>query len=129
MNIAALHFAIAKVAPIDGVSSDGTISFRNEATQAQRAAAETILSAWDWNAPDVPPTVTLLQLRKALRAANATHIGQINSAVNSASDDVKDAWQYGGAINRNDEIVGVIATKLSMTDAQMDALFIEAAKL
>ena len=46
MNILALHNAIAAIAPIDGVSSDGRIDFRPEATAEQRAAAQEIMENW-----------------------------------------------------------------------------------
>lgn len=52
-----LHAAIAAVCPIDGVSGvPGVvrIDYRPEATSEQRAAAESIVAGWDWDAVSPP---------------------------------------------------------------------------
>lgn len=40
------HAVVEAVAPIHGVSSDGRIDFKDEATDTQRAAAKEALAAW-----------------------------------------------------------------------------------
>lgn len=45
MIISELHDKIALVCPIDGVSSDGRIDFKPEATQEQKDAAQVIMDA------------------------------------------------------------------------------------
>lgn len=49
-----LDAAIKAVCPIDGVSlgEELRIDFRAEATPEQRAAAQAIVDAWDWEAPE-----------------------------------------------------------------------------
>ncbi len=44
MTLAELNDAIAAVCPIDGVNSDGVIWFKPEATDAQKQAAQSIIS-------------------------------------------------------------------------------------
>lgn len=46
MNLAAVDQAIRAVAPIHGVDVSGTISFKDEATAEQRAAAQAIFDNW-----------------------------------------------------------------------------------
>lgn len=46
MNLSALHQEIAAIAPIEGVSTDGRIDFLPEATEQQRADAQTIFDNW-----------------------------------------------------------------------------------
>jgi len=52
--LAQLDQAIKAVCPIDGISLGETvrIDFRDEATAEQRAAAQAVVDAWDWNAPE-----------------------------------------------------------------------------
>ena len=56
MNVLALHLAIDAVAPIESVDNTGRIVFKPEATDEQRAAAQTIVDNWvdptppDWKA-------------------------------------------------------------------------------
>lgn len=45
-----LHHKIAAAAPIYGVDASRVISFRDEATAEQRAAAQAIADAWDFDA-------------------------------------------------------------------------------
>lgn len=51
MNTGDLHEVLMTVAPIDGVSSDGRIDFKQEATPEQRQAAQSIINSWDWDNP------------------------------------------------------------------------------
>ena len=41
-----VHNAIAAVAPIHGISTDGRIDFKPEATQEQKDAALSVLATW-----------------------------------------------------------------------------------
>lgn len=52
MNAKKLHTAIAAVCPIDGVNSNRVITFKPEATDQQRKAAQEIADAWDFNAKE-----------------------------------------------------------------------------
>lgn len=46
MSFAFLQSAVESAAPIDGLSSDGTIWFKPEATEQQRIAAQAIADNW-----------------------------------------------------------------------------------
>lgn len=50
MTITILTVEIRKVCPIDGVNSSRVISFKPEATQDQRNAAQAIANSWDFDA-------------------------------------------------------------------------------
>lgn len=59
MTLVKLTEQLAAVCPIHGVNSDKVISFKDEATEAQRAAAQAIADAFDLNAPvDQRPIAT-----------------------------------------------------------------------
>lgn len=57
MNISLLDSAIKKVCPIHGVNSDKEISFKDEATNAQKILAKKIADEWDF---DASPTASEL---------------------------------------------------------------------
>ena len=44
-----LHECVAKVCPIDGLNSNGTIFFKPEATEEERAKAKAVFEAFDWS--------------------------------------------------------------------------------
>jgi hypothetical protein len=132
MDMQALHDAIASVCPIDGVSvanptdkSTWRIDYDPSATAAQQQAAQAALKAFDPNAPVVPQSITQLQMRRALRAANL--FDQVQAAINAASPDTQDAWNYASPIDRNDPILIALAVQLGLSTAQVDQLFIQAA--
>jgi hypothetical protein len=52
-NVQKLHEAVAKVAPIDGVSGDGEIWFQKQATDKQKKAAVKAVEAFVDSEPDV----------------------------------------------------------------------------
>lgn len=66
----ALDQAIKAVCPIDGISvSDRKVTkidFRPEASAEQRAAAQAVVDAWDWDAPS-PISLYPYELMKLLR--------------------------------------------------------------
>lgn len=51
MSLARLHASIAAVCPIEGVASDKSISFKDEATPEQRAEAQYVADAFDLGDP------------------------------------------------------------------------------
>ena len=53
MNIAGLDAAVRAVCPIDGVGADGTIWFRADATDAQKAAAAQVVAGFSLSAPSI----------------------------------------------------------------------------
>jgi hypothetical protein len=76
----------------------------------------------------VPQAVSNAQARAALRAAGliATVEAAIAAGGNAA---IHDAWEYSPYIERNSALVQALAQQLGLTAAQVDALFIAAAKV
>lgn len=73
MSLELLHAAITAVAPIDGVSigaradkATWRVSFRPEATDEQKAAAASVVAAFDLDAPTVNHVVAERERRLAL---------------------------------------------------------------
>lgn len=79
----------------------------------------------------VPPSVTMRQARLALLGAGK--LAAVTAALNALPEPQKTAamitWEYSGEVFRNNGLVPQMAASLGMTDAQIDALFIAAAKL
>lgn len=72
-------------------------------------------------------SVTPRQARLALLGAGL--LSQVETAVNAAGGAIKISWEFATSINRDDALVGSIATQLSLTEAQIDALFAQAVTL
>lgn len=75
----------------------------------------------------VPKQVTPLQMRKALNLAGLRET--VQSAVNEASQEIQDAWEYATVIERTDPSLNQMAQNLGLDTAAVDALFTQAAKL
>lgn len=60
MKIAEIHNLVAAVCPIEGINSEGVISFAETATVEQQAAAQAVMDA---NLPTLDAPSTLAQLR------------------------------------------------------------------
>lgn len=77
-TVAHLDQAVKKVCPIHGVARlrEGTvrIDFKDEATPAQRAAAQAVVDAWDWDAP-IAEDVEKEAKKAALLAIDLKKIG------------------------------------------------------
>ena len=92
---------------------------------------------WTWDgetltAPPAPPTpipqsVTMRQARLALLAAGLLDL--VETAIASAGPAAKIEWDYATEVQRGSGWVPAMATALGMTDAQIDALFVQAATL
>jgi len=83
-----LHNAVASVAPIEGVSSDGRIDFLPEATEDQRIAAQAILDSWQ-----DPPEPDWAGFRLALYAEDAwKRVLNSNPAVGATIASI--LWQF-----------------------------------
>jgi len=74
-----------------------------------------------------PASVTNLQFRLALNAAGLREAAEAYIA--SASQDVKDWWALATVIARDNAMLIAAATAIGKTSADIDALFIDAAKL
>jgi hypothetical protein len=134
IDIAALDRQIRKVCPIDGVRiwdendrGQWFIDYAPEATEAQKTAAQAAIAAFDPNGSVVPESISPLQARKALRAAGL--LDQVNAAVQAATPDVQDAWEFASEIQRDNPLIAQVAAGLGLTGGQVDQLFIQAAAL
>lgn len=126
-NLANLDAAIRAVCSIHGVNTDRVISFKDEATEKQRAAAQSIADAWDFDAPDVPLVVTMRQARLALLQTGM--LASVNSAVAAADEATKITWEFSSEVQRGHPFVATLAAALNLTEAQLDDLFTLAASL
>lgn len=135
---------------VDGVKLDGRYAFVGIDT-AKFGTTETasLLTAIDqhrYKGPDlrsrlggsgfddaavVPESVTMRQARLALLGAGK--LAAVTAAINALAEPQKSAalitWEYSGEVQRNNGLVPQMAGALGMTEAQIDALFIAAAKL
>ncbi|MGE3159896.1 MAG: hypothetical protein AB7K78_24665, partial [Xanthobacteraceae bacterium] len=86
------------------------------------------LQAFDPSAPAVPPEVTALQARRALRAAGL--YDAVKAAVDAAPDpDVRDSWEYATVWHREAGWIGILGAQLDLSPEQIDALFVQATSL
>ena len=85
----------------------------------------------DENAPLVPQSVTMRQARLALLGAGK--LAMVDAAIDSMPEPNKSAarieWEYSNEVQRHNGFVEALGPALGMTSAQIDALFIAAAKL
>lgn len=77
--------------------------------------------------PPIPQTVTPRQARLALLDAGL--LDQVQAAIDAAGGSTQITWEYATEINRSDALVVQIGASLNLTDAQIDALFTQAASL
>jgi len=80
-------------------------------------------------APTVPESVTPWQAREALRLAGL--LGAVNAHIDGLGDDhaAYVAWHYADRIRRNSPFVETLAPTFNLSEAQLDALFTQAAGL
>lgn len=80
---------------------------------------------------EVPQSVTMRQARLAL--LNAGLLTEVNSAVagmsGAAGDAARIEWEFSSMVERHKVLVTSLGTVLGLSDAQLDALFINAATL
>lgn len=85
----------------------------------------------DENAPLVPRAVTMRQARLALLGAGK--LAAVDAAINGMAEPTKSAarieWEYSGEVQRHNGFVEALGPALGMTSAQIDGLFVAAAKL
>lgn len=82
-------------------------------------------------APVVPTEITPRQARLALLGAGL--LSSVDAALNGLSEPAKSAakieWEYATAIYRDSPLVNQLGPALGLNEAQVDALFIQAASL
>ena len=96
------------------------------------AAIEVLVAAGELTiAPYVPPPappvtqVTMRQARLALLAADL--LDDVEVMMSEADRAVRIEWEYATVVDRNSPLVAAIGSALGLTDAQIDALFADAA--
>ena len=72
--------------------------------------------------PIVPVSVTPLQMRRALRAAGLK--ATVDAALASASEEVREEWEFASQVSRDNPTLGAMASALNLTSTQVDNLFI-----
>lgn len=75
----------------------------------------------------VPKTIALWQAREQIRKAG--FFPQVDAAMQQAGGASLAAWEYGTEVRRDARIVQAFSQLLSLTEAQVDRLFVKAAKL
>ncbi len=93
------------------------------------ANATSIKAVWTkatYTSP-VPGQVTLLQARRALRAAGL--IDAVNTVFASANSYVQDSWEYTDVLVRDSVLVVTFGETIGLTTKQIDDLFRAAEKL
>lgn len=77
--------------------------------------------------PTIPQSVAMRQARLALLAAGL--LDSVETAIAGAGPAAKIEWEYAQEVQRAAGLVPAMATALGMTEAQIDALFVQAATL
>ena len=75
----------------------------------------------------VPQSVTPRQARLAL--SQQGKLAAVNTAVAAADDATKITWEFALSVDRNSPLVATLGAAVSLTDSQIDDLFILAATL
>ena len=71
--------------------------------------------------PPVPLSITPLQARRALLAANL--LDDVETLMESAPREARLAWEYAIEVRRDDVTLETMATALNLTSEQIDDLF------
>jgi hypothetical protein len=90
-------------------------------------AAGNIPSPYVDPAPAQIASVTPRQARLALNAAGL--LDTVNTAINASGGTTLITWEYASVIERTDPLISTLGAALSLTPAQIDALFVQAATL
>lgn len=81
--------------------------------------------------PVVPQSVTMRQARLALLAAGK--LAAVEAAIASLPSPQKEAaqieWEFSSVVDRNRPLVQTLGPALGLSEAELDALFIQAAQL
>jgi hypothetical protein len=75
----------------------------------------------------VPPAITPLQARRALRAAGL--LDAVNAWIATQPDDAQEAWEYCIEVRRDSPLIAGAQEGLGLTDEQVDDLFRQGAAL
>lgn len=78
-------------------------------------------------APQVPTVVSMRQARLALYGAGL--LDDVEAAVAKSTKDVQIEWEFSSELRRDWPTLVLLAGALGLTEAQLDALFIQASQL
>ena len=105
------------------VEADAYVEALTEARAAAQVAAAAIIMP-------VSRAQALIQLRRTPSTATGKTLrDDVEAAVAEAGGDVEDWYQFAATWVRDNPYVGQLGTKLGLTDAQIDDLFRQAAKI
>ena len=150
MIISELNDKIALVCPIDGISSDGRIDFKPEATEEQKVAAQAVMDAnlpFLSNTP-TPQPITLTARQFFIQLANSGYVtpqeavaaaqtGAVpnNIAAVFASLPASDAvaaqitWAKMTQVSEDEPLVAAVAAAMSLDATHIHEFFVAAAAL
>lgn len=114
------------------VQGDGSITIiprdLNNNDYAALVATNTPIADYILPKAPVPQNIAMWQARVAL--SKAALLDRANAVVAAANDPViSNFWEYATGIDRSSPTLAKIALALGQTDAQLDALFVEAASI
>ena len=75
----------------------------------------------------VPQQVTMRQARLALLGAGL--LDDVEAVITAAGREAQIQWEYASVVERSNPVIAIVQQQQGMTDAQIDDLFREAAKL
>ena len=75
----------------------------------------------------VPPSVSMRQARLALLGAGL--LDSVNAAIAAVGGAAQIEWEYASEVRRDSPLVASMGVALSMDEAALDALFVQAAGL
>lgn len=111
------------------VGGQETVMDMTEVDLSMDAPYPALIRSWieDGGVPSEsePPSATPRQARLALLSAGL--LDQVEIAVKDAGGATKIAWDYATIIYRDDPLIMSLSASLGLTDAQVDALFEQAA--
>lgn len=111
--------------------TDGSLVYVPGATPDQMTTVQRVIAAHDPTKQIVPSTVTNYQARTILIQRGL--IAEVDAAIRGADQTVQAnqialaAWDYANTFNRTDPLISAMAQVLSLSSADVDALFIAAA--
>ena len=123
--------------------ADGTISGRERLTPDQAAALDAVIAAHDAARVPAPALVDLWKARTVMSTtpwagtyggAGRTVLDAVEAAIADLPDVARrtaatEALEYANTLTRRGSLVGTIQHALGMSDAQLDALFAQAAAI
>ena len=126
MNYAILNAdsRVINIAVADEIWQPGDGLTKREATAGCEIGGRWTGSGWEPKPippVPVPASITPLQARRALRAADL--LDAVNGWIATQSDDAQEAWEYCIEVRRDDALIAGAQEGLGLTDEQVDDLF------